>query len=155
MNRYIIYIYNLSKKNNLLLMIAFIWIIKPLVKIYIIFYILLSIISTLKLIYYILTWDLIFLKPQNKIIDSFIYKFLQIKKNKSFSFSFLFFAYLFIFIFNVSLRSVEISIKLYNSIKWFLYVDQEINLKLLKNDLYIYPLYEEKIKLYKTDFIIK
>lgn len=116
---------NLIKYNNKFLIVLWVLATKKIVFILILTQILLNLLSCFKLIYLIILKREKKLYPNQNIFDNLIFKMMityKIKKNMLDIVIFLIFSYLFTFIFGFSLRTLKISVLIYNGVKMKYYI---------------------------------
>ncbi len=153
-------ILKISKKNNKLFMLIWIFIFCSLFKKIIFVYLFLNLLSLFKFLILIKKSNNIILKINKNYLDAIIFKTLiTIFKNKkkiSDYLLFIFFSYFIIFIFNFSIKLIWIAVKFYNEIKYQL-IKKEINIMnfyiIFKNDILILDNIHKKFKIKNIQII--
>ncbi len=130
---YIREIIGMLKKNNIFLVIFWIYISKKIIYYIIVLQIGVNVLAVTTLILKICIYSEINLYPNYSLMDNLKTKFILLinNNNKKEVLAFLVFAYTIIFILKISLRSIYLSIKIYNEIKWQFLVDKIFSYKKL------------------------
>lgn len=118
--KYISNILNISSKNNKFFLILWILIVSYFLRYVIYLIIFLNFAAVLKGLFVFYNKKTINIYPNKNLFDFYILRFIVITStnhNKLDLLAFLFFAYLIVFLFSRSLRSIHLSIELYNLIK--------------------------------------
>lgn len=153
----IVSFYQLIKLNNPFFLIFFIMTIKPFLYYYILFYFFLSFIATIKF-----CWVLFYskkLSPNKNVLDNIIFRIIiliRTKKNYKEILFYFIFAYCIIFILGVSLKSIFISARLYNELKFCYYTQKYTDLltKIYRIEFPYYDFENQTISFYTRSIIV-